>query len=127
MLEQESTLSVENCKIDTYSSIMLDDLKKQLGHYDGIHLVKEGKSQKGGEKCALTMMVEFALSVGAGIVSGVLLELLKSVYSHHVHPKGYKWELLITTKECSKIVVYKDNGVVLVDIQEASPETPTEV
>lgn len=127
MLEQKSALVVENCKIDSYSSIMLDDLNKQLSHYEGVYLVREEKSKKDGEKCALTMIVEFAISVGASVVSGALLELLKSVYAHHVHPKEYKWELLVTTKECLKIVVYKDKGVVLVDIQEASPETPTEV
>ncbi len=123
MLERENILEIENLEVDTFSSIMLNDFKEQLDKYDGIQFIAENKAQREGEKCTLTLAVNFALSVAAGVVSGLLIELCKSVYSRHAHPKGYRWKFKIKMdKGYSKAIVYKDLGVVVVDIQKIESE-----
>lgn len=120
MLEKEGTLEVRNIEIDGFSSIMLDDFKEHFMHYDGIRFIAAEKPQREGEKCELTLLVSFAISLSAGVASGIIIELLKNVYTHHVHPKDYKWKLFLKSDKCSKIIVYKEDGVILVDIQDVN-------
>ena len=118
MTEKGAAIEVRNLEVDTYASIMLNDFKEQFVSYDGVRFLSEKKLQREGEKCDLTWLINFALSIGAGVISGVIIELLKGVYAHHLHPQNYQWQLCVKLDRCLKITVYKKDGVISVDIQD---------
>lgn len=118
MTKKEVTIEVRNLEVDTYASIMLNDFKEQFVSFDGVRFLSGKKLQRKGEKCDLAWLANFGISVGAGVISGIIIELAKSVYAHHLHPKDYRWELYVKSDRCLKITVYKKDGVILVDVQD---------
>ena len=91
MREKEIVIEVRNLETDTCASIMLHDF---------------------------TCLVNFAVSVGAGIISGAIIELIKGVYAHHSHPRGYTWKLCVKSDRSLKVTIYEEDGVISVDIQD---------
>ena len=118
MREKEIVIEVRNLETDNCASIMLHDFKEQFSNYDGVCVLAEKKLQRAGEKCDLTCLVNFAVSVGAGIISGAIIELIKGVYAHHSHPRGYTWKLCVKSDRSLKVTVYEEDGVISVDIQD---------
>lgn len=126
MVGNKDIIKIQNLVVDSYASVMLDDLKKQLNSCTDIELIQEDKAIHDGEKCDLTLALNFAISVASSVISGIILDYLKSIFARNKHPKDYQWELLIYLDGCSKVTIQQEQGVVLVDFEKVTSEQLTE-
>lgn len=122
MSERESIVKIQNLELDGVSPLMMNDLKEQLSHCDGVQSIQAEKVLHEGEKCDLTLALSLVASVATGIVASAIYDYLKSVFSRRIHPKNYQWKLMIQSDKTMKVSVYEKNGVVLVDVQNAESE-----